>query len=46
MMSNLEIGLMDTIIVGFTPDEVYKMAHKALTEGDTMAWKHNQLHQM
>ena len=40
------IGVKETVIVGYTPDEVYQMAYKALSEGDIMVWKTNQLHRM
>ena len=46
MASEYNIDVKGTVIVGFTPDEVYDMAYKALSEGDTMAWKNSKLYRM
>ena len=46
LASKYNIDVKQTVIVGFTPDEVYDMAYKALSEGDTMAWKNSRLHRM
>jgi radical SAM superfamily enzyme YgiQ (UPF0313 family) len=45
LASEHNIDVKGTVIVGFTP-EVYDMAHKALSKGETMAWKNSQLHRM
>ena len=36
----------EATIVGFTPDEVYNMALRALSDGNTMAWRSVQQHRM
>ncbi|XP_067043433.1 uncharacterized protein [Acropora muricata] len=37
-----DIKLYGTKLVGFTPDEAYRRAVKALSEGNATAWKHSE----
>ncbi|XP_068673500.1 uncharacterized protein [Montipora foliosa] len=37
-----DMQLHGTRLVGFTPDEAYRRAVKALYEGNAMAWKHSE----
>lgn len=39
LASENRIGVKETTVVGFIPDEVHKMAYEALSQGNTMAWK-------
>lgn len=40
------VKLYGTKLVGFTPDEAYRRAVKALHEGNTSAWKHSTEYRM
>lgn len=42
MAAKRDVKLYGTKLVGFTPDEAYKRAVKALCEGNAMAWKHSE----